>query len=113
MKRAQAGQGVENQRVRIGLLNSILPSFPRTKARKDMGEKYVDASLCTECGTCEKQCPYEAIRLEPKPVFELDQCYGCWRCYNRCPEQAIYTDKFRGGPFYPRPNDRLRETLQV
>ena len=69
LERAQDGQEIEGQKVRIGWLNSILPNFARTKARKDMGDKYVDASLCTECGACEKQCPYGAIRLDPKPVF--------------------------------------------
>jgi ferredoxin/flavodoxin len=113
LERAQEGQQVESKKARIGLLNSILPSFSRTKARKDMGEKHVDATLCTECGVCAKQCPYGAIRLEPKPVFDMDACYGCWRCYNRCPEQAIHTDKFRGGPYYPRPNDQLRGKLEI
>ena len=111
--RAKEGQRIESKRVRIGLVNSILPSFPRTRARQDMGEKYVDESLCKECGSCEKQCPYEAIRLEPKPVFDMGKCYGCWRSYNRCPEQAIYTEKYPGEPHYPRPNDQLKETFRV
>ena len=111
--REKEGQRIERKRVRIGLLNSILPTRPRTTARQDMGEKYVDESLCKECGTCEKQCLSGAIRLEPKPVFDMGKCYGCWRCYNRCPEQAIYTEKYRGGSYYPRPNDRLKEKLRV
>jgi hypothetical protein len=32
--------------------------------------------------------------------------------YYRCPEHAIYTDKFRGGPYYPRPNESLRTKLK-
>ncbi len=112
LEQAQAGQRIEKQKVPVGLLNSILPPFPRTWARRDMGEKFVDESLCTECGTCEKGCPYNAIRLDPKPVFDMEMCYGCWRCYNRCPERAIYTAKFRGEPYYPRPNDQLREKLK-
>ena len=111
--KVEKGQDVKQKKVRVGLVNSMLPRFPRTKARQDMGEKYVDESLCTECGICEKQCPYEAIRLEPKPVFDRSKCYGCWRCYNGCPEQAIYTEKYRDGPHYPRPNDRLKEKLKV
>ncbi len=113
LERAQEGQKVEQRRMRIGLINRILPAFPRTRARENMGEKYVDESLCIECGTCEKGCPYKAIRLEPKPVFDMNKCYGCWRCYNRCPEHAIYTEKFRGGPYYPMPNDQLKEKLKI
>lgn len=113
LQRIEEGERIERRRVRIGLLNSLLPTRPRTWARKDMGPKLVDESLCIECGTCERGCPYDAIKLDPKPVFDDGECYGCWRCYHRCPEHAIYTAKFGGGPYYPRPNDHLRETLRV
>jgi len=113
LERTKEGQRIEKKKVRIGLVNSVVPTYSRTTARRDMGEKYVDESLCNECGACEKQCPYGAIQMEPKPVFDMSKCYGCWRCYNRCPEHAIYTEKYRGGPYYPRPNDRLKEKLKV
>ncbi len=113
LERAKNGQSVEKKKVSIGLLNSLLPLHARTTARQDMGEKYVDAALCQECGTCQKGCPYGAIRLEPKPVFDMTKCYGCWRCYNRCPQRAIYTTKYRGEPHYPRPNDQLKAKLAV
>ena len=105
------GEVLVARRVRIGVLNRLMPTFPRTRARADMGPKYVDEELCIECGLCARQCPYGAIHLEPKPVFDQQQCYGCWRCYHRCPEHAIYTAKFRGGPYYPRPNEPLRKKL--
>ncbi len=107
------GQPVTNKKISVGLLNRLMPTSARTQARKDMGEKYVDESLCTQCGTCEKGCPYQAIKLAPFPAFDMDKCYGCWRCYNRCPQQAIYTEKFRGGPFYPKPVEQLKAKLQV
>ncbi|MCK4410054.1 MAG: EFR1 family ferrodoxin, partial [Candidatus Eisenbacteria sp.] len=113
LRGAQAERGTAGKRIRIGLLGSLMPSRPRTTARKDMGEKHVDEPLCTECGICEKGCPYGAIRLDPRPVFDTDECYGCWSCYNHCPEKAIYTKKFRGVGHYPRPIDLLREKLRV
>jgi len=97
--------------VRLGLIDSLRPASPRTSARDDMGEKFVDAELCTECGTCAEQCPYGAIVLDPKPVFDMSACFGCWRCYNQCPQHAIYTKKFRGGPYYARPSEHVRSVL--
>lgn len=97
----------------IGLFNSLLPVYARTKAREDMGQKYVDEALCTECGICARLCAYGAIELRPKPVVDIDRCYGCWGCYNRCPEKAIYTNKYRGVAHYPKPHESLREKLKV
>lgn len=107
----KAGQEISPQRIRVGLPNNLMPVLPRTTARRQMGEKYVDESLCTECGVCAKMCPYQAIRLDPKPIFDQRKCYGCWRCYNRCPQKAIYTRKLRGMAHYPKPLETLREKL--
>ena len=95
---------------RVGLTRFI-PSFARTHSRKSMGEKFVDVDACTECGVCRDRCPYGAIELDPKPVFDQAKCYGCWACYNHCPTQAIHTKKIKGVPQYARPSDRLRKKL--
>jgi heterodisulfide reductase subunit A-like polyferredoxin len=78
-----------------------------------MGLKYVDAELCKECHTCEKLCPYKAIKLNPKPVFDMTRCYGCWSCYNHCPNKAIYTRKYRGAGQYPKPIEQLKNKLKL
>lgn len=103
----------KKKRISPGFLNSLVNAFPAAKAREDMGEKFVDEALCTECGLCEKLCPYEAIKCSPKPVFDMAKCYGCWRCYNHCPVKAIYTRKYRGKGHYPHPISRLEEKLKV
>jgi len=111
--RLKGGQEIRKKRIRIGLLNSVLPTFSRTKAREDMGEKYVDTELCNECGVCAKLCPCGAVTLDPQPVFDMSKCYGCWSCYNHCPTKAIYTRKFRGVGHYPKPIRQLKEKLKV
>jgi ferredoxin len=113
VKKILEGEEIQEKKIKIGLLSSIIPTFGRTKARRDMGEKFVDEALCTECGICAKGCPYGAITLLPKPQFDMTKCYGCWYCYNHCPEKAIYTKKYRGVAHYPRPNDHLREKLKI
>ena len=107
-----AVQMKEGKEVREGKIPGGLLMFGRTKARKDMGEKSVDDELCTECGTCEKGCPYGAIILDPKPKFDMDKCYGCWYCYNHCPNKAIYTNKFHGIGHYPKPPKQLKDKLK-
>jgi ferredoxin len=78
-----------------------------------MSGKFVDESLCIECGVCEKRCPYGAIELAPKPVFDENKCNACWACYNHCPKQAIYTRRYRGVGHYPKPIDQLKEKLAL
>ena len=109
---ARRGVNVGPRPVRFGLLGRLSPHRDRELARRDMGEKLIDAELCIQCGTCAERCPYGAILLSPGPVFDMARCYGCWRCYNQCPQHAIYTAKFRGGPFYPRPTEPARKALR-
>lgn len=56
--------------------------------RFKMGKKKVDSSICTKCDVCVKNCPMEAISLDPYPVFSRG-CIGCWRCINTCPRDCI------------------------
>ena len=103
-----AGEAVPARRVG---LSRFMPALSRTHSRKSMGEKSVDADACTECGICRDRCPYGAITLDPKPIFDQTKCYGCWACYNHCPTQAIRTQKIRGVAQYARPNDELKKKL--
>jgi ferredoxin/flavodoxin len=107
------GEGKDVRNMGFGFWSAILPSLPRTRSRNDMGIKHVDGALCNECKICMKICPYKAIRMDPKPIFDMDKCYGCWSCYNHCPRQAIYTNKLRGGiGQYPKPIEALKNKLR-
>lgn len=106
------GEEPAEAELKIGVINSLLPANPRTKAKDDMGDKYVDNTLCNECGVCKKVCPYRAVELDPKPVFNMEKCYGCWSCFNLCPNKAIYTGKIRGKGHYPGPVEKYKEKLK-
>jgi ferredoxin/flavodoxin len=103
---------IKPEKIKIGIFNALLPPFPQGIIPSIMGEKKVDKELCTECGTCSKNCPLDVITLDPKPVFDNSTCHFCWTCYNRCPRKAIYTTKYRGKYHYPGPNDLLKEKLK-
>ncbi|MFC2094829.1 EFR1 family ferrodoxin [Candidatus Bipolaricaulota bacterium] len=107
-RRLSGGEIVPTRRVG---LTRFMPALPRTHSRRWMGEILVDANACTTCGVCHDRCPYGAIELNPKPVFNRAKCYGCWACYNHCPTQAIFTNKIRGIAQYARPNAQLRTKL--
>lgn len=99
------------EKIKISLASKLFPKFTRNEARKYMGKKFVDESLCNECGLCRDGCPYSAIKLKPKPVFDENKCYGCFRCYNRCPQKAIYTQKLKNKGHYPEPSEKLKNKL--
>ncbi len=98
-------------KVKASFLANFAPAISRKTAKKNMGKKFVDGALCNECGICQKSCPYNAIGLDPKPIFDEDKCYGCWACFNRCPTKAIYTSKIRGVGHYRGPTAELKRKL--
>jgi ferredoxin len=98
--------------LQVGLLR-FMPALSRTHSRNSMGAKLVDTDACTECGICRDLCPYGAIHLDPKPIFDQKKCYGCWACYNHCPTQAIYTKRIKDVTQYARPSDELRRKLGI
>ena len=98
----QSGQPFTAAKIKIGFFNSLMRPASPAKSRQKMGELLVDESTCTACGTCADGCPYGAITLNSKPVFNTGRCHGCWTCFNHCPEQAIYTPKIRGEGHYPQ-----------
>ena len=44
---------------------------------------------CIACGSCEPECPVEAISAgEDKYVIDPDKCIECGACANVCPVDA-------------------------
>ncbi|HBM79422.1 MAG: 4Fe-4S binding protein [Clostridiales bacterium] len=52
-----------------------------------MAYKITDA--CVSCGTCESECPVNAISQgDTKYVIDPDKCISCGNCANVCPVGA-------------------------
>jgi ferredoxin/flavodoxin len=60
----------------------------KMSAPRKVMPKAVDIEACTQCGVCESECPVQAVRLDPYPVFDTN-CFGCCSCIRLCPEEAI------------------------
>ena len=108
-----AGRRVKPKPLEAKFVDRLLRTLPRAVARRVMGDKYVDEQQCRACGACSRVCPYKAIEMCEKPVFDKARCYACWACYNHCPRHAIYTRKYRGIGHYPKPINELKAKLKI
>jgi len=51
---------------------------------------YVISDECVSCGTCEGECPNEAISQgDEHYVIDADACVDCGTCAGVCPTEAI------------------------
>lgn len=49
----------------------------------------IDMHTCTQCHTCEDNCPVDGIDVSADPPSIQNPCIYCWRCVMVCPEIAI------------------------
>lgn len=48
---------------------------------------------CIACGICEKNCPFDAIKVENNvAIIDYDKCTNCMICAEKCPTKAIYAE---------------------
>ena len=47
--------------------------------------------LCVACGTCIKECPFQAIGIRDGTIarIDLEKCVGCGKCSKICPASVI------------------------
>ncbi len=100
-----------SHKIKVNPLIKLLPIPSRKMAKKDFGIQELKTERCAGCGLCAKGCPYDAIVMNPKPVFNHDKCHGCWFCYNICNSKAVFTSNFKGEFQYPRPIRALKYKL--
>jgi Fe-S-cluster-containing hydrogenase component 2 len=65
----------------------ILP-YLSSKVRYTMA--YVISDACTNCATCDSECPVEAIaEKDGKRWIDKEKCVDCGACSGVCPIEAI------------------------
>ena len=59
--------------------------------RLELVNPIVDSTMCIGCGTCERNCSFNAIRVDEDGVAQVDEiaCKGCGVCAASCPVRAI------------------------
>ncbi|MGA2233027.1 MAG: 4Fe-4S binding protein [Tepidisphaeraceae bacterium] len=50
----------------------------------------IDLEKCDGCGTCQDNCPTEAIKVvDNKACVNQEECIDCSACQDNCPQQAV------------------------
>jgi ferredoxin len=72
-------------------LNAVRQYFRRKKSdEKEIEMAYVITDDCIACGSCEDECPVEAISEgDDKYVIDPSLCTDCGACADQCPVEAI------------------------
>jgi len=67
------------------------PEIIKKEEFKGLRVAVMDKMLCTECGTCEETCRFNAIALTEESGYAVNpaRCEGCGACVFSCPQEAI------------------------
>lgn len=52
----------------------------------------IEQNICISCGTCEVECPRNAILISNEGKFSVDveKCVDCGICASVCPMDAVH-----------------------
>lgn len=106
-----AGKRSEKRPPREAAFELMSKGLGKTHVRRV--KKFAANDSCIGCGTCEKVCPRNNIRLAGgKPVFG-SSCIGCLSCVQLCPKQAINIGKVtEKRERFPNPNVKPGELTE-
>ena len=67
------------------------PEIIEREEFKGLKVAVMDKTLCSECGTCEETCRFNAIALTEESGYAVNpaRCEGCGACVFTCPQEAV------------------------
>jgi MinD superfamily P-loop ATPase len=67
------------------------PEIIKKEEFKGLKVAVMDKTLCTECGTCEETCRFNAIALTEESGYAVNpaRCEGCGACVYACQQEAV------------------------
>ncbi len=71
----------------------------------------IDTDKCSQCHTCEDNCPVQGIDVEADPPRIQNPCVYCYHCVNTCPTLAISANWERLAAIVPMYYARYRKEL--
>ena len=76
-------------------------------------KKFWTEDKCNSCGTCEKVCPVDNIKMSGARPIWLHKCVQCFACLQWCPLEVIQCGRFtKGRKRYRNPYVLLRDFIQ-
>lgn len=72
-------------------IQEVIDTSLTNKVKYEANLPTVDATKCTHCKLCMRNCPYFAIDMDEHvvPVFNTNNCFRCGLCASKCPSKAI------------------------
>jgi len=69
----------------------VHPEIIKKEEFKGVKVAVMDKTLCTECGTCEETCRFNAIASTEESGYAVNpaRCEGCGACVFTCPQEAV------------------------
>lgn len=75
-----------------------------------------DATACNGCGTCEKRCQVDAIKVSQEKrqaTVDVKRCIGCGLCIPTCPQNALTLKKKDAEIRPPKTREELYDIIMA
>ncbi len=94
----------------------VHPEIIKKEEFKGVKVAVIDKTLCTECGTCEETCRFNAIASTEESGYAVNpaRCEGCGACVFTCPQEAVtLKERVSGYAFISKTNYGLMVHAQL